>query len=155
MTCGPKTYLYRREDTGEVIEVPFAVMIDQKDGYITLEDGVLARRCLHLERDGQPEKTKVDATTDRPIVSDALGFTEHQFEEFEQDRVKNGFSGVEFIRDPRVPEFFQVKCASRAEHERYVKHRGYVNKTGIGGVRLTQEDLDRAKTLVERVFDGR
>ena len=147
-----KTYLFRREDTGEIVEVPWATMIEQQGGWITI-DGVPSRRCIHLEieRDGKPqrqaEKRSEGANT---IFSDALGFPQQSFSEFEEDRQRNGFSGVEFTRDPQVPEFYQVKCATRAEFNRYMKHRGYVQKSGIGGVRLTQDDLDRAKEMVER-----
>ena len=43
-------YKFRREDNGQVVEVPFEVMMQQDvAGYITLEDGVQARRCAHLE----------------------------------------------------------------------------------------------------------
>ena len=147
-----KTYIYRREDTDELIEVPFSVMIEQEAGFITLPDGVSARRCLHLEieRDGKPERQKMAPACDREIVSDTLGFGQHQLDDFERDRQQHGFTGVEFIPDRDVPEFRRVKCSSQKEFERYLSHRGYVNQTGLGGVRLTQEDLDRAADLVTR-----
>ena len=148
------SYLFRREDDGEVVEVDFEQMMWQdRAGYITLPDGCQAKRCLHLEleRDGRRVASRpIETGTPRTIVSDSLGFGEHQLADFEQDRQQSGFLGVEFVRDPQVPQFFQVKCSSRAEYERYVKHRGMVNKTGIGGVRLTQEDLDRAADLATR-----
>ncbi len=151
-----KTYLFRREDDGQVVEVDFATMMGQDAaGYITLPDGTPARRCLHLEteRDGRPPR-KESPYLEKPIVSDALGFCEEQLADFEEDRRANGFRGVEFVRDPLVPQFFQVKCKSRAEHDRYVKHRGMVNRSYNGGVQLSQEDLDRARILVERGLRG-
>lgn len=151
MSVTENAYLYRREDNGELVEVSWLVMIHQQGGYITLPDGVTARRCLHLEtdRDGRPPPSE-KPHLDRPIVSDALGFGEHQLADFEEDRKRNRFTGIEFTRDPQVPEFFQVRCKSRAEFNRYTKHRGMVNRSSFGGVRLTQADLDRAKELVER-----
>ena len=148
-------YKFRREDTGEVIEVPWEVMIQQEFGYITLEDGTLARRCLHLE-DHSKAKRKDSRTGSKEIISDSLGFGEHQLADFEKDRKANGFSGVEFIRDPAVPEFFRVKCSSRREFNRYVAHRGMVNKNSIGGVRFTEEELEGAKEMMRRIHgDGR
>lgn len=91
----------------------------------------------------------------QPLVSDAMGFPQQQFDEFEVDRQRHGFSDVEFRRDPEVPEFFQVLCATPAARDRYAKHRGMVNRTGIGGLRLTQADLDRAGGMVERKYAAR
>jgi len=39
-----ETYPFRREDNGEIVEVPFETMIQHRYGWITLEDGVEARR---------------------------------------------------------------------------------------------------------------
>jgi len=145
-------YVFRREDDGKLVRVGFEQMMKQDAaGYITLPDGVQARRCLHLEGHEKPEPGKCETdSTLRPIVSDALGFGEHQLADFEADRQKHGFGGVEFVRDPDVPQFIQVKCQSRREHARYVKHRGMVNRSQHGGgVFLTQDDLDRAKQFVE------
>lgn len=150
-----KTYLFRREDSGEVIEVPFGVMIEQdRAGYITLPDGVQAKRCvyLELERDGRPEKKREKRDGTRPVVSDALGFTDNQLADFEADRKANGFSDIEFRPDPSEPRFFQVHAGSRESFNRYMKHRGYEQKSSFGGVRLTQEDLDRAREMVERCY---
>lgn len=91
----------------------------------------------------------------KPIVSDALGFGAHQLAEMEADRKMNGFSSVEFKPDPHVPEFIQVHCESRRDFDRYTKHRGYVQKSGMGGVRLTQAQLDRAAAMVSRVIEER
>jgi hypothetical protein len=145
-----KTYLYRREDNGEVVELPWPAPLDQVGGYVTLPDGVAAKRCLYLEleRDGRPEKSKQPEIVDREIVSDNMGFGQSVYAEYEADRQRHGFTGVSFQPDPQTPEFFRVHCSSRRTYDRYLKHRGLVNRTGIGGVRLTQEDLDRAATLV-------
>lgn len=145
-------YKFRREDTGEIVEVSWEVMMTQDvAGYIEI-DGVSARRCWDLEEPPEaPKAPKGDRKrTGREIVSDTLGFGESVYEEYERDRAAHGFSGVRFERDPEVPQFFQVKCDSRKEYDRYVKHRGFVNRTGIGGVRLTEEDLARAGELVKR-----
>lgn len=142
-----RTYIFRREDTGELIEQPFSAVLQQDmAGYITLPDGAQAKRCVHLE-ECQKRKVKQAPLPARPVVSDALGFGQHQLAEFEEDRQRNGFGGVEFVRDPAVPEFFQVKCSSRREFNRYARHRGYENKSTFGGVIFSQEDLDRARRL--------
>lgn len=147
-------YLFIREDNGAVVEVDFPTMLAQdRAGYITLRDGVQARRSLHLEtlRDGKRTRLPRKANATPPkIISDSLGFGRDCLEEMERDRVANGFSGVSFVPDPQVPEFYQAHCSSRRDFLRYSKHRGYVVKNGIGGVRLSQEELDRAAELVSR-----
>lgn len=150
--AGP--YLFRRDDSGEIVEVDFRTMMEQdRAGYIVLPDGVHAKRCLHLEleRDGRRVRPPVDRSPlERPMVSDVLGFPEEFLAEFEEDRQKNGFTDVEFVHDQDVPEFMNVKCQSRAAFNRYVKHRGMYNRTGIGGLRLTEGDLARAAEMVSR-----
>lgn len=149
-------YLFRREDNGEVVEVPWDVMMGQdRGGFITLPDGVQARRCLHLEKPAPRKSGPTSYSGTKTIVSDALGFPEQQLGQFEEDRLKNHFTGIEFKRDPEVPQFFQVHCQSRAEFNSYVKHRGCVNKSGVGGVRLSQSDLESAARLVERSVEER
>ena len=144
-------YLFRREDNGEIVAVPWEMMIDQEYGFITLPDGVSARRVSHLEKSQGCKKVKNEFAEGKEIVSDSLGFTEAQLCDFENDRVAHGFTGIEFRRDPTENTFIQVCCKSRNEFNRYMAHRGFVNKSSFGGVRLSQEDLDKAKELVERV----
>lgn len=149
-------YLYEREDTGAIIEVDFETMLSQSGGAIQLEDGVHAKRRvdLEIERDGKvKQRAGETSSVDKPWVSDTLGFGEHQFADFEADRVRHGFTGVEFIRDPVVPQFFRVRISGHAERERYIKHRGTAyegglyDKNGIngGGATITQEQLDEAR----------
>lgn len=153
------SYIYRREDTGELIEVGFDQMMEQKDGYITLHDGVLARRCVGLEvaKYGGVEAAKYEAALGgkaAPIVSDALGFPYQQLQDFEADRVKHGFTGVEFTKDPHVPEFYQVRISSQAEWARYIAHRGMTDRNGAngGGATLTPDQFQRTTEMVERAM---
>lgn len=145
-------YRFMRQDTGEIVSVTFDDMIRQDEmGYITLPDGVKARR-VYRDSDtvSRPDRVRVDH---RPIPpSDAMGFSEHQLAEFEFDRQQNHFSGVEFVRDPTCPTFYQVKCSSRKEWERYVKHRGLVVKNKTVGAALTPSALERAAEMVSRRF---
>ena len=149
-----KKYLYRREDNGEIVEVDWETMMTQRNGYITLDDGVDAKRCVHLEdeRYGKPERQSRKVLLDRPIVSDNLGFGQHQYAEMEEDRRRNGFTDVEFVRDPHTPEFYQVHCGSRKSRDAYARHRSFSNSTSIGGVRFTKEELEGAMALVSRVY---
>ncbi len=152
-----RQYAFRREDNGKLTWVPWAVMIMQdRAGFITLSDGAQARRCLSEENYASPQKMeRTETGLARTITSDALGFGQHQFGEFEEDRRQHGFSGVEFVRDPQVPEFYQVKCRSRDEFNRYLSHRGYVQQSSLGGVRLSQSDLDRAANLASRSISAK
>lgn len=145
-----KKYKFRREDNGKIVWVSFERMMQQQGGYITLDDGVAARRVHDEHRIRRRAKEKRYGTRD--IVSDSLGFAQHQFEDFEKDRVAHGFTGVEFVRDPQVPEFYQVKCSSRDAFNRYVKHRGMVQKSGIGGVILSEDELRRAEQFAKERF---
>lgn len=152
-----KMYLFRRTDNDAIVEVPWGVMIEQDAaGFITLSDGVQARRCVHLEldRDGRQGRTGESRCVASPSPSDTLGFPCQQLATFEEDRVRNGFTDVEFAPDPLAPEFYQVRFGSHDARDRYTRHRGYVNKTGLGGVRLTQAELDRAAEFVGRRFAG-
>ena len=152
-----KTYLFRREDNGEVVEVDFATMMSAESGFITLPDGVSAKRCvgLEIERDGESRCRSVaeHAIVPPPILSDSLGFPEAQLQDFEADRKANGFTDVEFVRDKHVPQFFQVKFRGRAAWRRYVKHRGMVDKSRQSTVALSEDDLRRAGELLDRVHE--
>jgi hypothetical protein len=139
------TCIFRREDNDELIELDFAtVMQKQVDGFVRLDDGVLARRCIHLEQ--QAERAAKREELNRPLVSDSLGFTSHQLAEMEADRVKHGHVGVEFIEDSSVEGFYQVKCSSPSAWRDYVRHRGLVdrNSSNGGGAALSPELLERA-----------
>jgi hypothetical protein len=130
-----KQYIYRRDDNDELVEVGWAAMIEQENGFITLPDGVSARRCLHLERERDALSQKAVIRRDegtKEIVSDAMGFPCRQLQDFEVDRQTHGFSGIEFRTDPTEPSFVQVVSKSPGEFQRYMKHRGFVdrNKTG-------------------------
>ena len=91
---------------------------------------------------------------EKPIVSDACGFIQQQLGDFETDRVKNGFTGIEFVRDKDVPQFYQVKCNSRKEFARYVKHRGMCDRNSRNGsaAGITQKELDAAARLVKEKY---
>lgn len=94
---------------------------------------------------------------DKPIVSDALGFSEQQFNDFEADRVKNGHVGIEFVRDKDVPQFFQVKCSSREAWAKYVKHRGMYDRNSRNGGSFTIDDkeFDRLKQEMLKKYPPR
>jgi hypothetical protein len=145
-----KKYIFRREDNEKLVEVSFGEMMEQQGGYITLPGGVQARRCvaLEIERDGKSPTSAVPQS--RPIVSDSLGFTDSQLSEMEADRASSGFTGVEFVRDPQEPRFYQVKCDSWRTRDRYARHRGMVDRSRGPGLKLSQRDLDRAAELVGR-----
>jgi len=150
-------YLFRREDTGEVVELEFCDVLRQDAaGYVDLPDGVTAKRCIHLEleRDNEARRSVVKEARalSRPIVSDALGVSVCRIEEYEKDRADNGHTGIRFVPDPSEPTFYQVHADSRKSFNAYMKHRGMTNKGSCGGMRLSQADLDGAKTMVERVY---
>jgi hypothetical protein len=145
-----ETYCFQREDTGEVIEVDFVTMMESKDGFLEVEPGVFAKR---IGRESKRTRTKAVAgrTT---IVSDALGFGQHQLSEMESDRQLHGFSDIEFKPDPHTPQFFQVHCGSEAAKKRYMRHRGFTdrNSRNGGGQVLSPDMIEQAKAIVDRKF---
>ena len=155
----PEAYPFRSSYDDTIIELSFEKMM-QADcmGCITIK-GEEYRRARDIERErnaGKPAKSRTTAETaagvSPAIVSDALGFAKHQLADFEADRKANGFNNVEFVQDPSVPEFVQVKCTSPRAYQEYVKHRGMFDKNSRNGsgVILTEADFDRAKAIVER-----
>jgi len=150
-----QSYRFLREDNGARVQVTFEDMMEMDAaGYITLPDGVRARR----DRSGEPRLRRPDTvsgerteTGTKPIPpSDAMGFTAHQLQEFEVDRQLNGFHGVEFVPDPHEPTFYQVKCSDRRTWERYARHRGFVDLNRTAAVSISAGDLEAAKRLVSR-----
>lgn len=145
-------YEFRREDNGKSVTLGFDAMMSQDvAGYVTLPDGVKARRV----HDGKPigKQAEHRAMAGAPILpSDALGFTAHQFAEFEADRKHHGFHGVEFVRDKSYDKFFQVKCSSRKEWEKYVAHRQMVDKNKSSGAALSAVQLRKAQEKVSEQY---
>lgn len=149
------SYLYRREDNDEIVEVDFATAMEQRDGFITLPDGVLAKRCVHLEQQncptvGQLTRDKVQAE----IISDGMGFTAHCLPDMQKHLAETGIKGVEFVPDPH-PEtnFYRVKCSSWKAWRAYLKSRGLVDRNSRnGGGQSLSSDL--LKRTAERVQAG-
>ncbi len=151
------SYIYRRTDNDELIEVGFEEMMNQKDGFITLPDGVLAKRCiaLELQKYGDEDTAKyemlVPGGRPAPLVSDAMGVTYHQVDEMRQDAMAHKLN-VEFVQDPTEPTFYQAKFNSRRDWEQYVAHRGMYDKNSINGsgAMLSPAQYQKAAELVER-----
>jgi len=147
------SYAFEREDNGKIIWVNWTTMIEQDvAGYIKLPDGVMARRRQDLEAKPARKKPREARTVPMPVISDTLGFPVQAFRDREAQRLAWGCTDIEFRRDPKVPEFYQVHCASERARDAYAKRRNLVNRTGSlgGGPMLSQEDLDRAAQLVSR-----
>lgn len=145
-------YKFRREDDDSIVKLGFAEMMAQDvAGYVTLDDGVRAKRVHDGKPIGKPANGREMAGA--PILpSDALGFTSHQLAEFEADRKRNGFTGVEFVRDKTYEHFWQVKCSSRREWERYVAHRQLIDKNKSSGTALSAGQLERARQDVLKKY---
>jgi len=143
----PKVYKFRGDD-GTEIEVDFETMMGQKDGYITI-DGQSYKRVHENHR---MSRRGTESGAPKTILSDNLGFGQHQLAEMEADRVRSGVKGIEFVRDKSVPEFFQVRCDSPRAWAEYAKHRGFYDKNSRNGsgACLTPQDFEKAKELVNR-----
>lgn len=144
-------YRFRREDTNEIISVDFETMMTQDAaGFVTLDGGVRARRVNDFVR---PDRTiEPNNAPMPPPVSDAMGFPMSQLTEFEEDRTRNAFHGVEFRPDPTCPaEFVQVHFASHAERDRYMRHRGMVDRNRTAGGALSKQDLEAAAEFAKNL----
>lgn len=146
------SYLFRRLDNDELVEVDFATMMTQQHGFITLPDGVEARRVYP---EAEPERAGAASTVEKPIVSDALGFPIQCLEEYETDRKAHGLK-AEYVQDPSCEWFVQVKFDNERDKQRYMKHHGYHDYNSKNGSRamLTQHDLDNARRLIEERYGG-
>jgi hypothetical protein len=149
------SYVYRREDNGDLVTVGFDEMMSQRDGYITLPDGVLAKRCVYLENHATAAKEKL-IPLKAEIVSDNLGCTGHQVANFREDAQRHGFTGVEFTPDPHEPTYYQARISSVHEWRRYLKHRCLREKNSRngGGQPLSPGMLKRAsERLLEQAAE--
>lgn len=145
-------YRFVREDNGKEIEVDFLTMMAQDAaGYITLDDGTRARRVLDIATVSATKCRDPQNANQTPPVSDALGFPIHQLAEFEYDRTQNSFHGVEFKPDPTCPEFMQVHFASHRDRDRYMKHRGVVDRNKTAGAALSKKDLEDAAKYAKNI----
>lgn len=143
-------YRFRREDTGEVVEVDFETHMSQdKAGYITLADGVRARRVNDFVT--QRQKLEPQNANMTPPVSDNLGFPTVQLAEFEEHLDSSGCRGVEFKPDPQCPEYCQVHFASHAARDRYLLARGMVDKNRTAGTALSPKDLADAEEYAKNI----
>jgi hypothetical protein len=147
---------FRREDNGEVFEATFLQSLHQDvAGFIVLEDGTRAKRVQEYA----PPKDLPEVQGNkggREFVSDSLGFPAHQLADFEEDRVRNGFVGVSFTKDPGCQWFYQVRISDPTTKEKYLKHRQFAdyNRTGTKDF-ISQEQLDRAKQQIDSDCDAR
>ena len=143
-----KKYKFRCEETDEIVEFPFDIMMRQKYGFLE-HDGMTYRRIHDVPR--MKKSSKYEGVK-AEILSDTLGFGQHQFEEFEADRKRHGFTGVEFVRDKEVPEFYQAKIDSVKEWRRYIKHRGLVDRNGRngGGSPISPDQIEASARLIGR-----
>ena len=140
-------YLYRREDNDQIVEVDFATMMSQVGGYITLPDGVQARRCVYLESQEQTAAEK-RIKVQPEIVSDTLGVTDKAVNDFRANAEQYGYR-VEFKPDPTAPEdFYEAHFPSWREKQRYAAFRGLphdLNGRNGSGATLSPQTLERAK----------
>lgn len=135
-------YAFEREDNGQIVHVDFQTMMSHFAGWITLPDGVRAKR-IH-EPTMKPERIQEHTG---PLVSENLGFGFYQLDEHEAFRQRHGFTGVEFKPDPRLPQYYNVYFSGPAERERYIKARGMAdgNSRNGSGAGVTKEELAEAQ----------
>ena len=125
------TYLFRREDTGEIVHLKFDKMIHQDAmGYLTLDDGVVAKR-VHRTHKSVTKGSVARSAKYRTHISDTLGVGKDQVPEMEADAKLHGMSGVEWKEDPTAKGFYQAHFESPNEWRRYVKHRELEDHNGL------------------------
>lgn len=147
-----RCYCFKRDDNEKLVWVDFETMMTMDGaGYLTLPDGVQARRCRYMEK-GETRKAKRQVNAiPPPVVSDTLGFPDHCLKKFTDQLQEHKVTDVWFERDPTEPTFYQVHGASRRALDNYTKKvRGMVNRTGRGAVLLSEQDFADAKELALR-----
>jgi hypothetical protein len=123
-------YLFRRDDTGELVELEMALdelMERQESGRIVLDDGVPATRAIteEFERD-LPKRSRVRrGGSCWPKESDSLGCHPEQAAEFNEEMRRGGVRGVYF--DPRTGA---CTVESRKAQRDACKAFGLINKDG-------------------------
>ena len=142
-----------RDDDGNIDWVPFNQAMNNMDsaGFITLDDGRLARRARDLETYDPIERPeRVELRTN--YVSDSLGFTAKALPEYTEHLRQSGCKGIEFREDPDVKGFIQVVCDSQESKLAYARSRGLedLNSKNGGSATLTEYDLKNAIELAGR-----
>lgn len=143
-------YLFRREDSGELIEVSFIEMMAMDAmGCVTLPDGVTARRVRCASLKSVKHKPPQAATLNRRST---FGFLAKQLPEFQQHLKDSGVKGVEFVKDRDVPGYMQVEYASEKAREDYAKAKGEEDYNGRNGAGAMFPDghFDKVRELLER-----
>ncbi len=154
------TYHFRREDNGETIEVDWPKMMEQDAaGFITLDDGVQARRC---NRPSMRRRAEVPQNAPKFEHVSSLTFScpPQSVEAFADDAKANGFN-IEWRPDYKGADPDGTLNSYNAhiplsELERYRKHRGFPDKNSKNGSRamMSPEMFEQAKRLVERQYAG-
>ena len=101
----------------------------------------------------KPKKAVPRGKATVPIVSSAMGFIATQIGEFEADRIKHGFTDIEFVRS-QDGFTYDVKCGSQEAKKRYAKHLGYEDFSSVSGGKLGKEELEMARQLVAERYDS-
>lgn len=119
-------------------------------GFLTL-DGVLYRRARDLESRPVASKPIPERTE---IVSNSLGFTDHSLPAMREHLERSGVRGIEFVPDPEVDGFTQVRCSSEKAKRKYMQARGLFDKNSRngGGATLSEKEFNDAKELLSRRY---
>lgn len=136
-----------KTDDGEVIEVSEEVAFEA-GSFLELPDGRLARRFNRPSS----KMTAGKIGERKTIVSDAMGFGQHQLAEMEADRKAHNFTDIEFVPDPEIPQFIQVHCGSEKAKRKYMEHRQFTDRNSSNGAGriLSPQMFEEAKELVAR-----
>jgi len=84
---------------GEIVSVDFETMMNAKDGFLVLSDGRSAKRVNRpSSRQRTTKENSQEVSSSGPkIVSDAMGFTDNQLSEMENDRIQTSQGSIRCI----------------------------------------------------------
>jgi hypothetical protein len=141
--------LFQRLDTGEMVSVHKPVVITFGEANIEINgEFVRCRKISNSDPSG--------AMAPPPPVFSEIGlcFPQHELEKKREHVERHGFTGVEFRRDPRVPESFNVHFSGPEERKRYEKSLGVENFSGFNGGRagISGPMLDQASDRIKKLF---
>jgi len=151
-------HFFKREDTGEIIEVDYQTMInrDPSGGIEIGIDGKIVSAVYQRPAEKkQPKQRAIEMNKSGMIVSDALGVGFGQVDAARQDCLSHGYD-VTFKPDPMVPEFYQAHMTPETKAS-YLGHlhmhdRSSRNGSGHG---LTPEQVLRSQSQVLSRFPNK
>lgn len=145
--------------TGELVDFDLEITLQAVGDYLD-HDGQKYKRVRDLSSLPARNKPKGKGTANTPtkaIVSDAMGCPEHQVKKMQLEAYTNGFTDVEWKKDPDYKEnlFYQAHFKDRRAHQDYIQFRKLVDRNGLlggSGGGIDAKQLEQASESLQQRF---